>query len=259
VSSRLLSQVGHLARRSVVRTIRQPAMVVPALAFPLLLFAINSVGLDAASNLPGFPTDSYLTFWLGFTFMQGTIFATMLAGTNIAEDIGSGFFNRLALTPLRGVALLAGQLAGVIVLGIVQALAFLAVGLAAGADFEAGPAGVLVIFALSILVSAGFGAIGLMAGLRTGSGEAVQGLFPVMFVFLFFASTALPRDLIEQDWFQTVATINPVSYVIEGFRSLLIEGWNGEALALGFAVGAGLLTIGLAGAAASLKGRMART
>ena len=72
-----------------------------------------------------------------------------------------------------------------------------------------------------------FGSIGLFSALRAGSGEAMQSLFPVFFVFLFFSSMALPRDLIAADWFRTVATLNPVSYLIEGIRSLLITGFDG--------------------------------
>ena len=136
--SALALQVGTVAQRSVVRTMRQPAMAVPALIFPLLLLAINAGGLDSATNLPGFPTDSYVTFAVALCFLQGTMFAAMSAGTNMANDIETGFFNRLALTPLRGVALLVGQLSGVAVLGLIQAVTFLAVGLAAGADLEAG-------------------------------------------------------------------------------------------------------------------------
>ena len=108
-----LTQVGYLARRSITRTVRQPILIIPSLVFPLFLLAVNSSGLDAATSLPGFPTDSYLTFALGLTFMQGALFATMGAGQSIAGDIQHGFFNRLQLTPLRGPALIAGQLAGV--------------------------------------------------------------------------------------------------------------------------------------------------
>ena len=79
MSSALALQVGTVARRSVIRTMRQPAMVVPALLFPLLLLAINSGGLDSATNLPGFPTSSYLTFAMALTFLQGTMFAAMSA------------------------------------------------------------------------------------------------------------------------------------------------------------------------------------
>ncbi len=254
-----LTQVGYLARRSIVRTVRQPMMIVPSLIFPLFLLAVNASGLEAATSLPGFPTDSYLTFALGLTFMQGALVATMGAGQSIAGDIQHGFFNRLQLTPLRGPALIAGQLAGVTIQGLIQGIAYLAIALAFGAHFEAGPAGVLVLFALSILVGVAFGSLGLAIGLRTGNGEAVQGVFPLMFVLLFLSSGALPRDLIEHGWFQTVATINPVSYLIEGFRSLLVTGWDGEALALGFGVALAILAFGMWTATAALRTRMERT
>ena len=67
----------------------------------------------------------------------------------------------------------------------------------------------------------------------------MQGFFPLFFVLLFLSSINLPRTLIEQDWFRTIATYNPVSYLVEGVRSLVITGWDGEALALGFGFAAG--------------------
>jgi ABC-2 type transport system permease protein len=257
--SPLPRQARYLAWRSVLRTARQPIMIVPPLVFPLFLLAINASGLDAATEIPGFPTASYLTFVLAFPFMQGAIFATNTAGTNLAEDIGSGFFNRLSLTPMRGSAMLAGQLAGVMLVAVIQTIAFLATGLAAGAHLEAGVGGVPVLFVLSLAIAAGFGALGLFVGLRSGSGEAVQALFPLMFVLLFLSSAALPRDLIEQDWFATAATINPVSYLIEGLRSLFIDGWDGEALALAFGVAFALFAASLLGATLAMRERMVRT
>jgi ABC-2 type transport system permease protein len=257
--SSALSQVSYLAQRSITRTVRQPIMIIPSLIFPLFLLAVNASGLAAATSLPGFPTDSYLTFAVGLTFMQGALFATMGAGQSIASDIQYGFFNRLQLTPLRGSALIAGQLSGVMVQGVLQGIAYLAIALAFGAHLEAGAAGVLVLFALAAVVGVAFGSLGLAIGLRTGSGEAVQGAFPLMFVLLFLSSGALPRDLIQADWFQTVATINPVSYLIEAFRSLLITGWDGEALALGFGIAVAILLLGMFAATAALKTRMERT
>ena len=59
-------------------------MIVPALVFPLFLLAINASGLDAATRIPGFPSDSYLTFALAFAFMQGAMFATLGAGQSLA-------------------------------------------------------------------------------------------------------------------------------------------------------------------------------
>jgi ABC-2 type transport system permease protein len=259
VNAALLTQVGQLARRSVLRTFRQPAQIVPALVFPLFLLAVNSAGLQRATRLPGFPTSSYLTFALAIPFMQGALFSVMNAGTDLARDVETGFLNRLALTPLRGPALLAGLLAGALVLGLVQAATYLLVGLAAGANFASGFPGVLVIVALSIVMTIGFGAIGLFVALRTGSGEAVQSLFPVFFVFLFLSSMSLPRNLTQTDWFREVATYNPVSYLIEAIRSLLVTGWDAQALELGFGISAAIVVLAMAAAAAALRTRLVRT
>jgi ABC-2 type transport system permease protein len=252
-------QVGVLARRSVVRTLRQPAMVIPSLLFPLLLLSIYASGLDSATQLPDFPTDSYLQFALAITFVQGALFSANSAGTNLASDIESGFLNRLSLTPLRRVALMMGQLAGIIALGLIQALTFLVVGLAFGAGIETGLAGALVIVAFSLLISLAFGCIGAFVALRSGTGEAVQGVFPLFFAALFLSSMSLPRDLIEQDWFRTIADWNPVSYMLECIRSLMIDGWDPEALALGFACAGGIAVIALIAASSALRTRMVRT
>jgi ABC-2 type transport system permease protein len=259
VSHALPTQVGQLARRSMLRTLRQPAQIVPALVFPLFLLAVNSGGLKDATDLPGFPTDSYLTFALAVPFMQGALFSVMNAGTDLARDIETGFLNRLALTPLRGAALLSGLLAGAVVLGLAQATTYLAVGLVAGAELAAGAGGALVIVALSVTITVGFGSIGLFAALRTGSGEAVQSLFPVFFVFLFISSMALPLELIQTQWFHDVASVNPVSYLLQAIRSLLIEGWNLGDLALGFGIAAAILAAGMFAAATALKSRLVRT
>jgi ABC-2 type transport system permease protein len=196
---------------------------------------------------------------LAIPFMQGALFSVMNAGTDLARDIESGFLNRLALTPLRGPALLTGLLAGAIVVAFAQAITYLLVGLAAGANFAAGLGGVATIFALALLITLGFGAIGLLAALRTGSGEAVQGLFPLLFVTLFLSSMSLPRNLIQTAWFREVATYNPVSYLIEAIRSLLITGWNAQALELGFGIALAIAVGAMIAASSALKTRLART
>jgi len=252
-------QIPELARRSIMRTIRQPASIVPATLFPLILLAINSVGLKSATTLPGFPTNSYLTFALSFAFIQAGVFAVIGTGQNLAEDNQGGFFNRLQLTPIHPAALVTGQLAGTLTLGLFQAATYISVGLLAGAHIQAGFGGALVLIALAIAICLAFGSIGLAIGMRVDAPEKVQSLFPLIFVFLFLSSMSLPRNLIQTDWFRTVATYNPVSYMIEGLRSLLITGWDPEALALGFGCALGILVIGLTFAWQGLKERMART
>ncbi len=252
-------QIAALARRSFVRTLRQPAQVVPSVIFPLFLVAVNTGGLQAATKLPGFPTNSYLSFALAVPFIQAALFAVNNGGADLARDIESGFFDRLALTPMSGGALIVAQLAGVLALGVLQALIYLVIGVAFGASFDAGPAGVVVLLALALVIMFAFGCIGLFFAFRTGSSEAVQGLFPVLFVFLFMSSGSLPRNLLEQDWFRTIATYNPVSYLIEGIRSLFIVGWDGQALALGFGCAGAIAAVFMTLAVTSLRTRMTRT
>jgi ABC-2 type transport system permease protein len=254
----LADQVFALALRSIVRTSRMPAQWIAPLIFPMMLLAVNSGGLKSVTHLPGFPTSSYVAFALAVPFIQGALFATMNAGTELARDIQTGFLNRLALTPLRSAALLAGHLGGVVALGFVQACFYLAVGLVVGVRPAAGVAGVVVLLVFAALISLAFGALGTWAALRTGSGESVQSLFPVFFVFLFLSSMAIPRNLIQQTWFRDIATGNPVSYLLECVRSLIITGWNGEALGLGFGIviAMGIVALGLS--AHALPRRLAR-
>jgi ABC-2 type transport system permease protein len=257
--SEVWAQIYHLAHRSVVRQSRQPANVVAPVIFPLGLLAVNSGGLQAATLIPGFPTDRFVAFALAIPFLQGALFATMNAGTDLARDIQTGFLNRLSLTPLRGVGLVVGQLAGVSVVALIQSIIYVAVGYAVGVDPKSGPLGVAVLLVLAVAIAIGFGAVGVFMALRTGSGESVQGLFPVLFVFLLISSMNFPRNLIEADWFRWAANVNPVSYLIEGVRSLIIEGWNGEAIGLAFAISAALLVVALGASAVALRERMTRT
>jgi ABC-2 type transport system permease protein len=254
-----VSQILWIARRSVRRTLRQPALIVPTIVFPLFLMAVNASGLSSATKLPGFPTDNYLSFSMCVCFMQGALFAATTAGAELATDIETGFLNRLALTPLRGVAVLVGQLAGAVMVSLLASGVYLTVGLVAGADLESGVAGAVVVLLLATLIGIGFGAVGLLMALRTGSAEAVQGLFPLMFVVFFLSSINLPRNLIAADWFRAVATANPLSYLVEGIRSLVITGWDAEALALGFGVAAALAALAFTAAASALRMRLTRT
>jgi ABC-2 type transport system permease protein len=116
-----------------------------------------------------------------------------------------------------------------------------------------------VLLAFAVLIALAFGGLGTFVGLRTGSGEAVQGFFPLFFVALFISSMAIPRNLIAITWFRDVATVNPVSYLLECVRSLIITGWDGEALALGFGIAGSIAVVALALSSWALRERMTRS
>lgn len=233
--------------------------MLPNIGFPLIFFGVLAGGVRAAGRVPGFPAASYTDFAFTAPFIQGILLSAIITSTLLARDIEMGFLDRLLLTPVRSVGILIGHLAGAASLALCQSTVFIILGLIIGVHFEAGVGGMIVIVLFVVLVTLGFGGIGVFIALRTGSAEAVQGLFPILFALMFLSSLTLPRDLIDVDWFRAVATVNPVSYLIEGIRSLIVEGWDGAALARGFAVVAGLLVLGLGGATLGLRARVVRT
>ena len=168
--------------------VRNPALLVPSLVFPLFFFTAFAGGLSRVNDVFEFPA-GYTAFQFVFVLLQSAAFSGVFTGFGIARDFEHGFARRL---------LIAAPHRSGIVLG----------------------------YALAAL---------------------------------FLSSMALPRDLIETDWFRTVADWNPVSYMLEGIRSLVITGWDAEALALGFACAGGVAVIGLAAASSALRTRMVRT
>jgi ABC-2 type transport system permease protein len=257
-TARLSEQTAALARRAVVRTLRQRGLILFPMVFPLILFAINGSALSPATRISGFPTDNYRDFLIAMPFVQGAMFVAITAGVDLARDIENGFLNRLALTPMRGEALLVGQLGGALVVGVIQAIVYLLVGLATGVTLASGVGGALVLLVLSILISFAFASLGELLALRFGTGEAVQGIFPLLFVTLFLSSSSLPRDLIKETWFRDIATYNPVSYLLEALRSLVIKGWDAHALALGVGFALAILGLSLALSQRAMRTRLAR-
>ncbi len=230
-TSDAISPVGHhaiaqtiaMSKRSVIAIIRQPALIVPSLVFPLFFAALGSSSFSRATGLPGFPqVDSFLALSLAASVIQGVLFGSTNGGAALAVDIENGFFDRLLASPTSRVSILFGSLAGSAVFGAVQALFFTVVMIAVGVNVHAGVAGVVLIVVAGALIGLSIGGFLAAMALRTGSAEAVQGVFPLLFITLFFSSAFFPRETM-QGVYRTIADINPVSHLYEGMRDLVID------------------------------------
>lgn len=250
------TQLYLLARRSVLRTFRDPGSIAPAIVVPLLLYAIVAGGLGDITKIKGFPTHSITSWAWTIPFAQGAMMAIAGTGTGIAIDIEHGFINRLAMTPMRATALVASSLIGALVLGLLLAGVYIGVGYASGAHMAAGPEGIVVVVALFLTAVLAFAALGFLIGLWTGSAAAVAGIAPLTAVFLFLSSMSFPRNLIETDWFRKLATVNPLSYLVEGIRAPIISGLDWQAIGLGFAVAGGLAAIVIPLGAWTIRNRL---
>jgi ABC-2 type transport system permease protein len=246
-----------LSRRSIIDTIRQPTSVIPSLLFPLLFLAMSSAAFNESTRLPGFPqVESFTQFVITTTIIQGALFGSISAGAAMATDIENGFFERLVASPVTRTSIMAGRVAGAALFAFIQAWIYLGITTLFGLDVAGGIIAMLLIATVGATVAAGFGSISVAFALRTGSAEAVQGSFPLLFAFLLLSSAFFPRALMN-GWFETVATINPLSHLIEGLRSLVIDGLNFDDFLRAAFIAALLFSIGTVLALIALRGRLA--
>jgi ABC-2 type transport system permease protein len=198
-TSAALRQTFALAKRSTLELFRQPALVVPSIVFPLFFSFLGNSSFGKTTSLPGFPkVNSYLQFQLAGTITQGVLFGSVTGAAALATDIENGFFDRLLASPTSRLSILFGRIAGSVLFGALETAVF-------------------------VLVLLPFGA-------KTGSSEAVQGTFPLLFILLFFSSAFFPRETMSGTY-KTIAGLNPISHLVEGLRALSLEGFSVSATA----------------------------
>lgn len=244
-------------RRSLKNTFRTPIAIFPIFLFPMIMLAMSSAALERSTNLPGFPpVDSFLQFLISTTVIQGAMFGSIAAGSGIANDIEGGFFERLIATPVSRTSIIVGRVASTSIMAFIQAIFYISVAFAFGMRPEGGVLGVLLVAIVAAVTAAGIGSISVSFGLRTGSTEAVQGSFPMLFAFLFMSSAFFPRQLMS-GWFKAVADWNPLSYLIEKNRTQIISGVSFEDFFIALAIALAIFVFGTILANLALRARLA--
>lgn len=225
-----MRQTAALAARSTRETFRQPALVAPSMVFPLFFAALGASSFHRATALPGFPkVDSFLQFSLAATVVQGVLFGSVTGAAALATDIQNGFFDRLLAAPTSRTGILVGRLAGSALFGAVQSAVFIGVLWPFGATVRSGLAGAAVMVLSGGIVALAIGSLMSTVAIRTGSAEAVQGSFPLLFVLLFFSSAFFPRETMDGAY-RAIANVNPVSHLVEGLRELVLTGATASAV-----------------------------
>jgi len=251
-----LRVIAALGARSVKQTFRRPQLMAPIIIFPSILLAIQTAGAGRAVDLPGFPpVDNFLSFMLAGAMIQSTMLAGNSGGIALAVDIEMGFTDRLLAAPISRFAIVLGRLAGTAALAGLAAVWFIVVGLIFGAQIEQGIPGALVMVVFVTLSAVAFGGIGAAVALRTGKASVVQGLFPLVFVILFLSSAFFPANLMLEPA-ATVAQYNPLSFIVDGVRDLVISSLSLEAFAKALGSIVLLCMIGVALSALALRRRL---
>jgi len=238
-----LRDVVSIAGRALRAVPREPEAIIPPVFIALFFFVVNIGTLQhlTQSHIKGFDIKAFM---LPTAILLG-VTGVSRAGS-LVTDIQDGYLDRLLLTPVRRLAILTGHMVPII---------GLALGL--GVRPAAGPVGVVLFLLMGCLWSLAFAGFGYAIALKTGNPAAVNSSFLLFFPFLFMTSSYVPRSQLS-GWLSVIATWNPVTYVLEGLRSLVTLGWQwaslGKALLAITAVGVLSMTLCLA----ALRGRTRR-
>jgi ABC-2 type transport system permease protein len=220
-----MTEVVLLGRRAVREIARYPEATIPALFIPLFFLVVNigQVSKTFPSSTPFLHGQGYVAFQLPVSLMFAV--ATASSGLALVTEIDEGYFDKLLAAPIRRSSLIFGRLAADLVRGLMGSTVVLLAGLALGAHVESGILGALVLVVLAALFGVGYAGFGILVALRTRNVQATNTSFLLFFPLLFLTPNFVPFDRLSS-LMETLARINPVSYVIVGLRSLVIDGWD---------------------------------
>lgn len=229
--------------RSLRDGLRNPAL---AFVFPLLPPLMGAVLFSQIFgdivNLPGFPTQDYIS-WVGV----GVVLLTAMSGagftaTGLVLDAQSGYLDRMRLLPMRSTAILFGKLGFEAVRVLPAAAIVFVAAVALGADNGGGIVGATAILGLVALWAMGWNSLFYVVALRTLNAQAPLALQPMFWPVFFFSSAMVP-DGVMPDWIEGVANFNPFTHILEAARMLMTGSFDWGVLALGLAAGIGFLVV----------------
>ncbi|MEE8600586.1 ABC transporter permease [Euzebya tangerina] len=237
----MLSDLTTLSVALCRRIIRTPEATLPNLAISVFFLFVYDGLLGGSDDVTRLAGGDYMTFILPLPILTAAVGGS-LAGQLLVEDIQSGYFTRMLTSSInRSIIVIAPVLVAALAV-LAQVAVVVGLGVALGVDPAAGVAGLAVILAISLLWGIGFAAYTVALGLITRNAAAVQSASFIFFPFLFMAPAFLPREQLR-GWLEAVAAYNPVTYIIEGMRSLLISGWNGADIAAALAAAGALALV----------------
>ena len=215
-----------IAGRALRALPRDLEAVIPPIFIALFFFVVN-IGTLQRLTEQGNRDFDYTAFMMATAILLG-VTGVSRAGA-VVLDVQDGYFDRLLMTPVRRLAILLGHMVADVVVAATLTVPITILGFALGVRFETGPLGVLLFVALAALWSLAFAGFGYAIALKTGNPAAVNSSFLLFFPFLFLTTSYVPRDQLS-GWLDNVAAWNPVTYLLDGLRTLMMRGWEWDTL-----------------------------
>jgi ABC-2 type transport system permease protein len=234
---RALDVARGVAWRTLHNVFTNPSLLIPSLVFPLFFFTAFAGGLSRVEEVPGFDfPPGYTAFQFVFVLLQSAAFGGVFTGFGIARDFESGFSRRLLLAAPNRTGIVLGYAGAAVVRWLVTAAVLTVVAIVAGMEVGGNGVDLFGLYALALLLSlaAVLWAAGVAMRLRTMQAGPVMQM-PV-FLILFFAPVYVPLALL-QGWIHAVATVNPITRVLEAGRGLIAGSPTEVAVAFAVAIG----------------------
>lgn len=228
----------YLSIRSIKQIWRPLLALIPSLFIPIFFFVVNASSLSAFAKVPGFPPNvTYRDFIAPIALFTAVFFSSGNAGIELVQDISNGYFIKMMIMPISRLTIILGRLTEVAFQAVMQGAIVLVLLLIVGVRIQTGVLGVLAIFAMLILFAMAWSCVSMISALRTQNARLVQSLFVIVFPFLYLTTSQAPMQLLPPT-FRAIATYNPVTYIIEGVRALVLSTWGNPSIWQGFAVAA---------------------
>jgi ABC-type multidrug transport system permease subunit len=216
-----LRVVRALTRRALNEILRVPGGAIPGVLAPTIFMLGLSAVFGAAARLGGYGAD-FRTFIIPVGLLQGAGFTGAATGVNLARDIEQGWFDRLLLAPAPRSVLLTGIVASASLRALLPATLLLTVGLVLGVNWP-GALGLGLTVVLIMALAAAGACWGVTLALRFRTQQAAPLMQVGMFIAVLFTAAYAPKPLLAP-WLKTVATVNPVNYVLGGVRQGFVGG-----------------------------------
>lgn len=247
----IIHDLATIAKRACRSVFREPEFFIPAIIVPVFFFVVNIGALqDVAEAGSGGELD-----FKAFQLPVAIIFAVtgVSRASSLVIDIQGGYFDRLLLTPVRRPTLLLGLMAADLMAVLMLAIPVTALGV----RFATGIIGMVVFLLYGALWGLAFAGFPYAIALKTGNPAAVNSSFILFFPFAFLTTSFLPKEALT-GWLATIATYNPVTYVLGGLRSLIVDGWEWGELGKGLLCILAVTIVSFGLASAAMRGRISQ-
>lgn len=228
-----------VAWRTLKNVFTNVSLFLPSLIFPLFFFTAFAGGLSVVDRVPGFDyPPGYTGFQFVFVLLQSAAFGGVFTGFGIARDFEYGFARRLLLAAPNRSGIVLGYAITAVVRWLVTATMLTLVALAAGLDVVGGPVDVVGLYTLALLLNLSALLWSCGVAMRFRSIQAGPIMQMPVFLVLFFAPVYVPLDLLR-GWIEAVASVNPLTALLETGRGFLAGDAPHVLLAFGVAIALG--------------------